>query len=415
MKGAMFRKHAHSNRQTGTTTHPWRVLGLGLILALTTLRASTSADFETLHKQALDGDGIAQWQLAQIYEEGVGVGRDRAKAMVWMHSAAEGGVADAQYALAEKYFVGDLGLEKNMSQATGWLRKAAIQGHIPASYRLGEIYFNGFGVEQDYTMAAAAMKRPALANYLDARVFLGFMSFTGQGMAQDKEKGVEMLREAANLGQERALILLWQAYAVGDVHPVDTHELQRWLAAGIKDGDLRAKERLGLALFLGQGLREDRKVARPLLLEVAEKGSVPAATALAQDIGERLSGPQSDKLIEVERVELILEYNRMVHLVAVSGGLTGIETYIRAITQLTPINELVRPNAAGRLSMGDDLIEALAWGRIYQEQGGQDDGILQWATAGEKWLQGHAAAVDRVAMREKKLRELQSRAATFPR
>ncbi len=375
------------------------------------LHAATPMDIETWQAKAADGDGQSQWQLAQSYENGDGVGRDVAKAMVWLHSAAESGVADAQYTLAEKYFKGELGLQRNARQAVGWLRKAALQGHLPASYRLGEVYFNGYGVTKNYVLAAAAMKQPAKANFQDARVYLGYMSFTGQGMARDKDRGAAMLRQAANAGYQRALVLLWQAYAVGELQPLDAEELQRWLAAGVQDDDLRAHERLGLALFMGQGIRQDRDVARPLLLEAAEKGSVPAATALAQEIGERLSGPKREILTDTERGALIMEYNRMAHIVAVSGGLSGMETYIRTITRLTPMNELVLPNATGRLSMGADLIEALAWGRIYREQGGVDLDMLEWAKTGEVWLQGYPEAATRVAQREKELRGLQSGAA----
>ncbi|MCF7761915.1 MAG: sel1 repeat family protein [Cephaloticoccus sp.] len=378
---------------------------LTALAGLATLEAANPLEIDAWTKQAVEGDGQAQWQLAQAYEKGDGVGRDVAKALVWLTSAAESGVPEAQYALAENYFKGELGLQRSVPQALEWLRKAALQGNLAAGYRLGEIYFNGYGVEKDYVRAAAAMKQPAMANYSDARVYYGYMAFTGQGMTRDKEKGAAMLRQAANAGQQRALILLWQAYAVGELLPLDVHELQRWLAAGVQDGDLRAHERLGLALYLGQGIDQDREVARPLLQEAAEKGSVPAATALAQEIGEKLSGPEKAWLTEKEREALILRYNHLAHIVAVSGGLTGMETYIRTITQLTPLSELVKPNAAQRLSMGEDLIEALAWSRIYREQGGSDADILAWGEMGEGWLAAHTAAVERVAQKTRDLRK----------
>lgn len=380
------------------------VIAWGLIAGL---RAATPEDVAGWQRAAMDGDVMAQWKLSQAYENRDGVELDYGRAMVWKHSAAEGGVAEAQYSLAANYFKGELGLSRDMRTALKWLRLAAIQGHVEASYRLGEVYFIGFdGVEKNYALVAAAMKKPAQEDFEEAKVYLGYLMFTGQGTAKDELQGAAMLRDAALAGHERALDLLWEANAAGKLEPENDAELRSWLEAGLKLGDIRAKERLGLSLFLGQGMETDRDRARPLLMEAAEKGSVPAATALAQEIGERLSSPEGRELNADERRRLILEYNRMAHLIAVSGGTSGMETYIRAISHLRPMEKLVRLNENLRLSMGEDLIEALAWGRIYRAEGGSDESVLSWAASGEIWLKNYPPAAARVAQREQELLKL---------
>ena len=368
--------------------------------------ANTPAEIEAWKKSATAGDVNAQWNLALAYQNRDGVDVDPRRELSWKHSSAEGGLADAQYSLAADYFQGQLSLTRDVRTAVTWLRRAALQGHLEASYRLGEIYFHGLGgVGVNYAQVAAAMKKPAQSDYQDAKMYLGYLKFTGRGMAQDEAAGAALLREAAAAGFTKADGLMWEAHLAGQLEPIDAQEKLRWIEAGNRDGDLRASEQLGLALFLGQGIAQDRDRARPLLEEAAQRGSVPAATALAQEIGEQLADQMAELKAEQRQV-LILEYNRMAHLIAVNGGLSGIETYLRAITHLRPMGKLVVVNSESRLSMGEDLIEALAWGRIYHAENGQDRAILEWSDSAEIWLRKYRPAARKVQERMKELLEL---------
>ncbi len=374
--------------------------------------ANSPEIIETWKQSAMAGDVNAQWNLALAYQNRDGVEVDPGRELSWKHSAAEGGVADAQYALAADYFQGQLNLTRDVRTAVTWLRRAALQGHLEASYRLGEIYFHGLGgVEVNYALVAAAMKKPAQASYQDAKMYLGYLKFTGQGMALDKETGATLLREASVAGFAKADDLMWEAHLAGQLEPINAEERIRWIEAGNRAGDLQASEQLGLALFLGQGIAPDRERARPLLEEAAARGSVPAATALAQEIGEELADQMSELNAE-DRQALILEYYRMAHLIAVNGGLSGIETYIRAITHLRPMGKLVVVNSGNRLSMGADLIEALAWGRIYHAKNGKDQAILEWSDAAEIWLRKYQPAAIRVQQRMEELLALSAQART---
>jgi len=370
--------------------------------------ANTPTQIAAWKEAAATGDVKAQWYLAKAYEYRDGMDSDPGRELTWKHSAAEGGVAAAQYSLAANYFQGELGLSRDVRTAVNWLRRAALQGHVEASYRLGEIAFHGLGGEKvNYAQAAAAMKKPAEENYRDARMYLGYMKFTGLGMAKNRQEGAALLRAAAKAGHERAEELMWEAYTAGTLEPNDEKEKLRWIEAGNRQNDPRAKERLGLALFMGQGVAQDRGRARPLLLEAAERGSVPAATALAQEIGEQLS-TENAILSAEQRQALILEYNRMAHLIAVSGGVAGMETYIRAITHLRPMEKLVA-RADNRMSVGEELIEAIAWGRIYHAENGRDTEVLAWSDAAELWLMHYPPAILKV---RQKVAELLKQSAT---
>jgi TPR repeat protein len=58
------------------------------------------------------------------------------------------GYAKAQYNLASMYDEG-LGVKQNYSQAATWYQKAAEQNFAKAQFNLGSMYFNGEGVAQD--------------------------------------------------------------------------------------------------------------------------------------------------------------------------------------------------------------------------------------------------------------------------
>lgn len=88
---------------------------------------------------------------------------------------AEIGDVEAQFQVAEKYYLG-LGVEEDAAEAVIWYEKAALQGHVEAMEKLGIIYYVGEeGVEEDeeesqkwYTMAAEAGSK-------DAREKLGYL------------------------------------------------------------------------------------------------------------------------------------------------------------------------------------------------------------------------------------------------
>jgi TPR repeat protein len=324
---------------------------------------------------------------------------------------AQTGDAQAQYDLAAAYFQGTGDITRNIPRALEWLEKAAAQGHIAASYRLGEIYYHGHGgVQPDLEKAANAFRRPAVADYMEAKVYLGYLYFTGQGVPVDEERGIALLREAAARGLEPAWKLLWEAFANSNLEPLHEAELSGMLEAGVAAGDLRAKETLGLRLMLGQDGTRNVERARTLLPEAAERGSVLAASALAQDLGERLGGPDAAGLTPRQRTDLDVQFKRMVHLIAVHGGAQGRDTCIRVITRLVPLAQLAPKEADGSIVVSDDLVAALAWARIHRGDPAAAPEILAWARAGEAWIADYTRIRERVANRERSLRSELERA-----
>ena len=101
---------------------------------------------------AEQGLAVAQFILGNMYYDGDGVTQDYAEAARWWRDAAEQGLANAQINLGYMYENGE-GVIQDYTEAAKWYRAAAEQAHAVAQYNLGVIYAKGEGVIQDYLLA----------------------------------------------------------------------------------------------------------------------------------------------------------------------------------------------------------------------------------------------------------------------
>ena len=113
---------------------------------------SDKVNFDNCLAEAQQGNDIAQYNLALMYNDGRGVTQDYKQAVKLYRKAAEQGYASAQYNLALRYDNGQ-GVTQDYKQAVKWYRKSAEQGHADAQLNLGLRYVNGQGVTQDYVLA----------------------------------------------------------------------------------------------------------------------------------------------------------------------------------------------------------------------------------------------------------------------
>jgi len=115
--------------------------------------AGSSSVIQRLRMQAERGHVEAQFELAQAYDHGRDVPKDKTEAVRWYRLAATQGDAFAQNALGDNYWEGT-GVPKDDAQATRWWHLAATQGFAPAQHSLGKILSGGGqGVRTDKTQA----------------------------------------------------------------------------------------------------------------------------------------------------------------------------------------------------------------------------------------------------------------------
>ena len=88
------------------------------------------------------GDSQAQYDLSQMYLQGIGTNKNVEKGWVWMNRAANAGNVQAMLELAVRYQKSPA-LENSEQMAFMWFQKAAIAGSAAGQYNLAHLYEDG--------------------------------------------------------------------------------------------------------------------------------------------------------------------------------------------------------------------------------------------------------------------------------
>jgi len=103
------------------------------------------------------GHPEAQYRMAIMTQNGLGLVENHLMAFKYMRSAATAGMAYAQHGLGFMYYVGEC-VEKNPAKAIEWFQKAADQGMVGSLTTMASMYRDGDGIEQDEKEAQRLFK-----------------------------------------------------------------------------------------------------------------------------------------------------------------------------------------------------------------------------------------------------------------
>jgi len=134
------------------------------------------------------GDADAQYNIAQAYFLGRGVPQNMNLAEQWYERAARQGHEEAQANYGLLLFQNG-----RRREAIQWIERAAGRGDPRAQYVLGTALFNGDLIGQDLPRAYALMTRAAAQNLPPAVTQLAEME--RHLTPQDRARGVELARE----------------------------------------------------------------------------------------------------------------------------------------------------------------------------------------------------------------------------
>lgn len=116
--------------------------------------------FKEFRAAAETGNTDSQYNVALMYEQGIGVAKDEKQALVWYEKSAKQGNSNAQFNLGVLYENGR-GSAVDFAQANQWYRKAAAQGDALAIGNLGMLYVRGDGVTADKILGLALLLQSA--------------------------------------------------------------------------------------------------------------------------------------------------------------------------------------------------------------------------------------------------------------
>jgi TPR repeat protein len=169
-------------------------------------RTLVRGNIATIRLQANKGQASAQYSLGRMYELGIKVAVDKAKALAWYKKSAEQGYADAQYRLAISMLYGK---SEDLDERRGrkWLSKAAENGHQTAKKLLANMV-----VEQDFgdgnSLALSWYLDRAIAGNAEAALSLGKIFEHGWGIGTDLNEAAKWYKRARVLGSKDAEGLL---------------------------------------------------------------------------------------------------------------------------------------------------------------------------------------------------------------
>lgn len=195
--------------------------------------------FPGVLKAAKKNDPVAQLIVSSLYEDGLGIPRDSAKALKWLRKAADQNLALAQANLGVTYENG-LGVARNIAEAAKWFRKAADQNSAMAQAYLGDLYDKGRGVPRDEFEAERLYRLAAEQNFAHAQTNLGYMYEHGCVVEWNPCEAVRLYRLAAEQGFAVAEANLGVMYEKGCGVTQDLDEAVRWYLRAAAQGDENA-------------------------------------------------------------------------------------------------------------------------------------------------------------------------------
>lgn len=184
-------------------------------------------------KAAAQGSSRAKNNLGVYYLSGAD--KNPAMSAKLFEDAAVHGSIEAAYNLAALYDQG-LGVRQDYAQARKWYQQAADTNDPDAAYRLGVLLEQGWGGQKDSAAAQSLFQRAAAAGSEDAQIKLGLKSpseartvnsgyfqyiiaqamFEGKGMERNPANALKLLEESAEAGYPPAFLTLGRMYARGD-------------------------------------------------------------------------------------------------------------------------------------------------------------------------------------------------------
>ena len=173
-----------------------------------------------------------------------------AEAAGMFRMAADAGFPDAQFGLAEMMFNG-IGMERDIAGAKDLYQKAADGGNIPALFRLGGILSEVEGME-DLPKAFSCMRRCGEARFPPAFGVLGDMFYYGVGTKADPKEAINWYRLASAAGDAGSMFKVGCMCRSGIGTEKDDDAADAMFMVSAQAGIPEAQFEVGYAMYSGR-------------------------------------------------------------------------------------------------------------------------------------------------------------------
>lgn len=205
-------------------------------MALNSRGGLTPSDaMEFFAAAAAQGRLEAKRAIGEMYQKGIGIAPDPAKAKSWLVEAADAG----DTAGARK--MGDSLIEKDPKAALVWYEKAADLGDAEAAYVAALMYAENFEIRPNSARAAKLMEQAAHGGIAGAQADYGLLVYQGAGAVRSIEGAAEWFRKSAEGGDKEGQFLYAFTLAKGEGVTQNYEDAYYWLLksgeSGIDDYD----------------------------------------------------------------------------------------------------------------------------------------------------------------------------------
>lgn len=175
---------------------------------------------------AKGGDRAAQFEFAMLLLAGTGVARDEQRALELLKDAA-----DAKLPLAEFNYAQLLvrtSPTSGFAEALPYFESAADAGIADAQYAMSQLLASGQGTEKDEVAARTWLRRAAINGFSIAEIEYGIWLINGRGGQARPKEGFEFLRTAALRGNPIAVNRVAHLYKDGLGTEPNAEEAAKW-------------------------------------------------------------------------------------------------------------------------------------------------------------------------------------------
>jgi uncharacterized protein len=249
-----------------------------------------------VRQAAEKGELTAQYYLACIYRDGLGVQADARDALKWFRLAADQGHTAAMVNVGRAYRFGQ-GVPRDAQAAIRWFRAADERGDALGTVNLGWMFGYVNESPKDQVRAHSLFQKAADMGQPDAMYELYLAYKNGRGVASDRQTADTWLTKGAEAGQAWAQSLLGGRFAEPPFdadplrrQPKNMPEAVRWYGLSADQGCARGQYYLGLCYLKGDGLEQDEDRGLDWIRQAADQGNNLAlydlAGLYARGIGE---------------------------------------------------------------------------------------------------------------------------------
>lgn len=220
--------------------------------------------------------------LGEAHRLGEGTPRNEQKAFALYKRAASLGSREGFFKVGEAYLYGR-GVTQDPVKSLRFFRVAALRGHQQATRQLMQVYSCGMGVPPNETTALNWRERAISAASTTAMLDAA-QDFYALATDDGKKRGFNLILEAAEEEDRRAMALLSLAYTYGHGVDKDSGQAELWLskalAAGAKQGD--GGYTLAQSYLKGYLAPKDIKKAEQYLQQAVKADHVSASYELGR-------------------------------------------------------------------------------------------------------------------------------------